>query len=85
MICVKIIQAINSGIAIKKCLATTSCLIRKASAILKRELLNAVSPNVIRQAITPNNSKTAPTFPNNPVEIILTTPDCPPDSVKAVF
>ena len=60
-------------------------MIRKASAILNRALLNAVSPNVIGQATTPNKVKTAPTFPNNPVEIILTTPDCLPDSVKAMF
>ena len=60
-------------------------MIRKASAILNWTLLNAASPNVIGQATTPNKVKTAPTFPNNPVEIILTTPDCPPNSVKAVF
>lgn len=76
---------INNGIAIKKRLDNPSCLIRKESAIVKRALRNAVSPDVIGQATTPSKAKTAPTLPSNPDEIMLTTPDCPPDSVKAVF
>lgn len=60
-------------------------MIRKASALLNPTLLKSVSPNIMEQATAPNKVKTVPTFPNNLVEIMLKTPHCLPDSVKAVF
>ena len=71
-IVVKNTQTANSGIANLNLLNNPSCFILKASAIVSLALLNAVSPEVIGQATTPNTARAAPTCPSSVTDIWFT-------------
>ena len=53
------------------------------SAITSLALLNAVSPEVIGHATTPNMANIAPILPINVFDIVFTTPAGPPFDIAA--
>ena len=77
-----IIPTINKGIATTNLFTMGPCLYFKESAIVSLALLNAVSPEVIGQATTPNSAKTPPAFPKIPTDILLTTTAAVPASAS---
>ena len=72
------IPTTNNGIATINLLTIGPCLYLIVSAIVSLALLNAVSPEVIGQATTPNSAKAPPTFPYTVLEILFTTTAAPP-------
>ena len=62
----------NSGIATNNLFFIECCSKLSASAIVSLALLNAVSPDVIGAATTPNTANAPPTFPNNELDITFT-------------
>ena len=69
---VSAIPTANNGIAIINLEDNFSCFILNESAIVSIALLNAVSPEVIGQATTPNTARAAPTCPSSVTDIWFT-------------
>ncbi len=61
------------GMLIINLLNNLPCLNLRKSAIIKRALRKAVSPEVIGAPTTPNNAKAPPIFPSRLFEISFTT------------
>ena len=69
---VSAIPTANNGIAIINLEDNFSCFILNESAIVSLALLNAVSPEVIGQATTPNTARAAPTCQRRVTDISFT-------------
>ena len=74
---VNIAPTASKGMVIARRFFIFACSILNQSAIVRRALLKAVSPEEIGQTTTPTIASAQPTIPSRDTDMSYTTPDCP--------